>query len=311
MNKLLIIAVLTLSILALLAGCQGAATSPSTSPSPSSPVIITDDLGRSVSIKTAPQRIISLAPSNTEILFSLGLDDKIVGVSDYCNYPEAAKSKPHVAGYSTPDIEKIVSLQPDLVLASDIHKTEVIPALEKLGITVLAFKPATLDAVMKDISLAGSVTGRGQSAGAIVSSLQKRIQAVADKTAALTSAARPRVLYITWHDPLWTAGRGTIIHDLIEKAGGINIAADLSGYANITLEAAIQRNPQVILVMSSMGTNSASFDYVKTEPRFQAVDAVKNNRVYKVDADIFGRTTPRIVDGLEQLAGWIHPELFP
>jgi iron complex transport system substrate-binding protein len=303
MKYVLLIMVVAIFILIALLGCQ------SVSPTLSG-VNITDDLGRTVQIDTVPQRIISLAPSNTEILYALGLDDKIVGVTTYCNYPEAAKSKPQVSGFSQVDVEKIVAQQPDLVLASDIHKSDVIPALEKLGIKVLAIKPATLEAVLKDIEMAGKITGAGPIAGSLVSSLQKRIQSISDKTINLPTAARPRVFYVTWHDPIYTAGSKTMINDLIEKSGGVNIAADLSGYATISLESVVQRNPQVIVVMSSMGDKNTSFDYIKRESRLQATDALKNNRIYVINSDIFGRSTPRIVDGLEDLAKLTHPELF-
>jgi iron complex transport system substrate-binding protein len=303
MKYVLLIMVVAIFILIALLGCQ------SVSPTLSG-VNITDDLGRTVQIDTVPHRIISLAPSNTEILYALGLDDKIVGVTTYCNYPEAAKSKPQVSGFSQVDVEKIVAQQPDLVLASDIHKSDVIPALEKLGIKVLAIKPATLEAVLKDIELAGKITGAGPIAGSLVSSLQKRIQAISDKTINLPAAARPRVFYVTWHDPIYTAGSKTMINDLIEKSGGVNIAADLSGYATISLESVVQRNPQVIVVMSSMGDKNTSFNYIKNEPRLQATDALKSNRIYVINSDIFGRSTPRIVDGLEELAKLTHPELF-
>jgi iron complex transport system substrate-binding protein len=304
MKLCLVLCLIIVSVLVSLPGCQATNETPV-------PVSIIDDLGRSVQINTAPQRIISLAPSNTEILFALGLEDKIVGVTSYCNYPEAAKSKPQVSGFSQVDVEKVVAQQPDLVLASDIHKADVIPALEKLEIKVLAIKPATLEAVMKDIQLAGNITGKTQTATDLVSSLQKRINAVADKTANLSAAEKPRVFYVTWHDPIYTAGSNTMINDLINKTGGANIASDLSGYATITLETVVQRNPQVIVVMSSMGAKNTSFDYIKSEPRLQATDAIKNQHIYLINSDIFGRTTPRIVDGLEELAKLTHPELFP
>lgn len=295
--------IIPFSVLLVFTGCQSPAETCLS-------VNITDDLGRSVQIESIPQRIISLAPSNTEILYALGLDEKIVGVTTYCNYPEAAKTKPQVSGFSQVDVEKVVAQQPDLVLASDIHKSDVIPALEKLGIKVLAIKPATIEAVLKDIKLAGQITGEDQKADALVSNLEKRIKAITEKTLILSNDIKPRVFYVTWHDPIYTAGSNTMINDLIQKTGGINIAADLSGYATITLETVVQRNPQLIVVMSSMGSKNTSFDYIRNEPRLQATDALKNNRVFMIDTDIFGRTTPRIVDGLEELAKLTHPEIF-
>jgi cobalamin transport system substrate-binding protein len=288
MKSIYLILVLVLIGVLALAGCQAS----------------------TVAIDGIPQRIISLSPSNTEIAFALGLDNQIIGVTTYDNYPPAALSKPQVSEYSSVDVEKIVSLQPDLVLADSIQKNDAVPALEKLGVKVLVLSPDTIDGIYRDIELVGQVTGKTPEANALVASLQKRVSAVTSLTAQSAGTSSPRVLYVTWHDPIWTAGGNTIINDLIDMAGGTNIAADLDGYITITLEQVIERNPQIILVMTSMGDQDTSLNYIKTEPRLQATDALKNNQLYLVDADIFGRTTPRIVDGLEQLAKIIHPELF-
>jgi iron complex transport system substrate-binding protein len=270
---------------------------------------VTDDLGRIVRIKGVPQRIISLAPSNTEMVYALGLEDRLIGVTTYDNYPPAAKDKPQVSEYSNVDIEKIVSLQPDLVLADSIHKPEVIPALEKLGITVVAIIPGSINQVLNELILLGTISGKNAQAASLVESLQKRVQAVTD-TVARANEAKPRVLYVTWHDPIWTAGDDTMVGDLFSKVGVTNIANDLSGYATISLETVIERNPQIIVVMSTMGVQNESLEYILKEPRFQATEALKNQRVYELDTDIFGRTTPRIIDGLEQLAKIVHPDLF-
>jgi iron complex transport system substrate-binding protein len=283
-----------------------ACTQTSTLPS----VTYVDDIGRNVQINRIPQRIISLSPSNTEMVYALGLQDKLVGVTSYDNYPPDAKDKPVVSDYSTVDLEKIVNAKPDLVLADSIHKNDTIPALEKLGITVYAMTPNNIDGIFNEIKALGQITGKTQAADNLVSSLNTRIKVVADKTANLTDLEKPRVLFVTWYDPIWTAGSDTMIQYLISEAGGTNIASDLNGYVTITLESVIQRNPQVIIVMSGTGTQNESLDYIMSNEQFKSTDAVKNNRVYEIDADIFGRTTPRIVDGLETLAKLIHQELF-
>jgi iron complex transport system substrate-binding protein len=275
-----------------------------------SSVTYVDDIGRTVQITGIPQRIISLSPSNTEMVYALGLQDRLVGVTSYDDYPPDAKTKPIVSDYSTVDLEKIVNAKPDLVLADNIQKNDTIPALEKLGITVYTMTPNNTDGIFNEIKVLGRITGKTQAADNLVSNLQTRIQAVADKTAKLTDAEKPCVLFVTWYDPIWTAGSDTMIQYLIDQAGGTNIAGDLYGYATITLESVIQRNPQVIVVMSSMGAQNESLDYIMSNEQFKSTDAVKNGRVYEIDADIFGRTTPRIVDGLETLAKIIHPELF-
>jgi len=278
----------------------------------SSPGTFTDDLGREVYLDSIPQRIVSLAPSNTEILFALGLEDELVGVTEFCNYPEAAKAKPKIGGFSNADIERIVALEPGLILATEIHNKTVIPALEKVGLTVFALAPKTLDKVLASITLVGEVTGETQKANQLVTSLEKRIKTITTKTKELAETERPRTLFLTWHDPLWTVGSETLINDLINKAGGENIAQDLSGHKTIDLETVIHRNPEIIIVMSGHGeAKDLPYNYVlNEEPRLGTTEAVMVGRVYQIDSDIFGRPTPRMVDGLEQLAKLIQPELF-
>ncbi len=286
------------------------ACSQTSTTSTQSSVTYTDDIGRKVQIQGIPERIVSLSPSNTEMVYALGLQDKLVGVTSYDDYPPDAKNKPVVSDYSTTDLEKIVNVKPDLVLADSIQKNDTIPALEKLGITVFTMTPNDMDGIFNDLKVLGQITGKTKEAETLVSNLKSRIQAVTDKTAKLADSQKPRVLYVTWYDPIWTAGSDTMIQYLIDQAGGTNIASDLNGYATMTLESVIQRNPQVIIVMNSMGTQDASLDFIKSNDQFKSTDAVKNGQVYEVDADIFGRTSPRIVDGLETLAKLIHPELF-
>jgi len=277
----------------------------------SPPGNIVDGLGRKVTINTVPQRIVSLAPSNTEILFALGLGDKVVGDTEYCNYPEAAKTKPKVGGFSTVDIEKVVSLRPDLVLATKIHSKTVIPALENLGIAVVALAPHSLNEILDSIALAGKITGQDKEAGEVVNDMNTRIKEITDKTQKLPPGHRPRVFYVTWHDPLWTAGPGTISNDVINLAGGQNIASDINGDKTIDLETVINRNPEVIIVSVGMGTGEdLPWQYIKSESRLKNTQALLNGRVYKIDGDLIDRPGPRIVEALEQMAQFIHPELF-
>jgi iron complex transport system substrate-binding protein len=277
----------------------------------SPPGNIVDGLGRKVTINTVPQRIVSLAPSNTEILFALGLGDKVVGDTEYCNYPEAAKTKPKVGGFSTVDTEKVVSLRPDLVLATRIHDKTIIPALENLGITVVALTPGSLNDVLDSIKLVGKITGQDKQASELVKDLSARIKEIADKTQNLSPDQRPRVFYVTWHDPLWTAGTGTLSNDVISQAGGQNIASDITGDKTIDLETVINRDPEVIIVSVGMGTGEdLPWQYIKSESRLKNTQALLNSRVYKIDGDLIHRPGPRIVEALEQIAQFIHPELF-
>ncbi len=277
----------------------------------SSPSEITDQLERVVKLDSIPQRIISLAPSNTEILFALGLADKIVAVTDYCDYPAEAKEKPSVGGYSTPNIEKIVEIQPDLILATSIHEQRIIPQLEERGITVFALDSNTLDEILEAITLVGQITGKEEAASGLVTEMQNRIKAVTDKTSGLPEGQKPRVFYITWHDPLLAPGSGTFQDDLIGKAGGTNIARNLIGYANISLEAVIEANPEVMIAGVGHGTGTdLNLQFIKDESRLRGTDARRNHRVYGVDGNLVSRPGPRIIDGLEKFAEFIHPEIF-
>jgi len=276
------------------------------------PFDVTDQMGRQVRIERTPARIISLSPGNTEIIYALGLENKLVVITEFCDYPEAAKDKPKVGGFSTVDIEQVVASQPDLILADDIHEAEVIPQLEALGLSVLGLAPKTLDEMLDAIILVGECAGRQDEAVRLVTEMRARITKITDKTRGLTQEERPRVFYILWHDPLMTIGPNTHIHELIELAGGINIAQDLEEeYPTISLETVIIENPQVIIAGSGHGEGtSLPYEFALSEERLSGIDARINNRVYEINTDLVGRPGPRMIDGLEQLAQIIHPEIF-
>jgi len=276
------------------------------------PLEVVDHVGRTVRVAELPEKVISLAPSNTEILYAIGLEDRLVGVTEYCDYPEEAKQKPKIGGYSTVDIEKVVEMEPDLVLAANIHKDEVIPRLEELGLTVFTLDPATVKEVIEAINLIGEITGKGEEASQLTLEMEGRMRAITDKTATLPEEAKPRVLYIVWHDPLMTIGPETRINELIERAGGISISRHLNeDYPKISLEAAIMANPQVIIAGSGHGSGQdVPIHFALTEPRLAKVEARLHNRVYEIDSDLTSRPGPRIVEGLERLVEFIHPEMF-
>jgi len=272
---------------------------------------ITDQLGRVVKLEGIPQRIVSLAPSNTEILFALDLADRVVAVTDYCDYPSEAQEKPSIGGFSTPNIEELVALSPDLILATSIHEKRIIPQLEGKGMAVFALNPKTLDEVLEAINLVGEITGREEEASGLVAEMGNRIKAITDQAGSLLEGQRPRVFYIVWHDPLMAAGSETLQDDLIEKAGGINIARDFTGYADISLETALADNPEVMIAGGGHGSGEdLTFQFAKAEPRLRGTDARRNDRVYMIDGNLTSRPGPRIVDGLEEFAEFIHPELF-
>jgi len=261
-----------------------------------------DDLDRLVAINGTPQRIVSLAPSNTEILFALGLEEKVVGVTDWCDYPPEALEKEKVGSYDTPDIEKIVALTPDLILVAYGTTMDVINNLIGLGLTVFGIKTTDLDDVLNDIKTVGEITDKEVEAQALTSEMESRIQAVTNQTEELEQ--RPRVFYIVWHDPLWTAGSGTFIHELIEKAGGVNICQNITGYTTISIEEVVARNPEVII------TSEWSYDWAMNATELASTNASQEGRIYQGDDDLVQRPAPRLVKGLEWFAYFIHPEIF-
>ena len=269
-------------------------------------ITIIDDLGREVTIEGIPSKIVSLAPSNTEILYALELEDKLVAVTELCNYPEDALSKEKVGGYGDVDIEKIIVINPDLILAEDLHKHEVIPALERFGFTVIALVPHNFQEVMDSIMLIGRIAGVEEKAFQIVDDMSKKIKAITDETDKINQEEKPKVLYVIWHEPIMSVGSDTRIHELIEKAGGVNIAAVAGeGYPTLALEEIINTNPQVIMV-----NDDISLQFILNESRLAVVDAFINGQIYGINADLTNRPTPRIVEALELMAKMIHPEIF-
>ena len=262
-----------------------------------------DDLGRLVAINGTPQRIVSLSPSNTETLFALGLGDRVVGVTDWCDYPSEALEKEKVGSYDTPDIEKIVALTPDLVLVAYGTTMDVINNLVGLGLTVFGIKSTDLDDVLNDIKTVGEITDKEVEAYTLTSEMAVGIQAVTNQTEELEE--RPRVFYIVWHDPLWTAGSETFIHELIEKGGGVNICQNITGYTTISIEEVVARNPEVII------TSEWSFEWARNETGpLASTNASQSGRIYTCDDNLVQRPGPRLVEGLEWFAYLIHPEIF-
>jgi len=297
-------------------GCAGGetktVTTTTTVTETATTISITDDLGREVTIEGIPSKIVSLAPSNTEILYALGLEDKLVAVTELCNYPEDALSKEKVGGYGDVDIEKIVVINPDLILAEDLHKHEVIPALERHGFTVIALVPHNFQEVMNSIMLIGRITGVEEKAFQIVDDMSKKIKAITDETDKINQEEKPKVLYVIWHEPIMSVGSDTRIHELIEKAGGVNIAAVAGeGYPTLALEEIINTNPQVIMVNEEdYEGGDISLQFILNESRLAVVDAFINGQIYGINADLTNRPTPRIVEALELMAKMIHPEIF-
>jgi iron complex transport system substrate-binding protein len=307
LNKLGLICLVAILFSSLFVSC--ASESETTTPVPTT---ITDQLGRTVTLQTTdPQRIISLAPSNTEILFALGLGDRVIAVTDYCDYPPEAKTKPSVGEYVNPDIEGILAMNPDLILATEAQTIDFFQKTENKGLTIVAISPQTFDDIISSIILIGKITGADKEAAELTASMQKRIKAVTDKTADLSPDKKPSVFFVLWHDPLMTAAKGTFIDEILTKAGGVNIFGDLESYPIVSMENVLAANPQVMVAGVGMGEGEdLPLKFITEEARLQDTSARQNNRIYSINMDILSRPGPRIVDALEEFARITHPELF-
>lgn len=260
----------------------------------------TDDMGRKIEISERPSRIISLAPSITEILFYLDLGDRVVGVTDFCNYPEEARKKPSIGFIISPDIEKIVSLKPDLVFATaEGNRPDVVDTLKRVGIKVYVLDPHNFEDIFREVLSIGELTGQTETAREKVRDLRAKIETIKKRAEGMK---RVKILYLTSIDPMISAGPGSFIHDLIEIAGGENMAAQLSTrYPRIQMEEIIMRDPEVILGPPDIIENVRAW-----KRKWDKISAVRNNQIYSIDPDIISRPGPRIVEGLKQVFQYIH-----
>jgi iron complex transport system substrate-binding protein len=288
-----------------------AACAPAVPSNEAAGITITDGLGREVQLASPAQRVVSLAPSNTEILFALGAGDKVVGRDEVSDYPAEALSLPTVGGWSGFSAEAIVALKPDLVLASEINTPELVAELEGLGLTVYYLSnPKTLEDLYVNIETVATLTGRD--ATKLTDSLKARVTAVDEKIAPLSY--RPSVFYeVDATDPSkpYTAGPGTFIDLLIGRAGGQNVvslAGITDAYPQISLEQLVIAPPDFIVLGDSMwGTTPES---VAARPGWDTLTAVTESRIFPFDDNLVSRPGPRLVDGLEALAKLLHPEVF-
>ena len=268
---------------------------------------VTDQLGRDVYIPARPRRIVSLAPSITEIVFDLEQGQRLVGVSRYSDYPPQAAKLPKVGSYVRLDIERIVALNPDLCIATkDGNPRTVIDRLTSLNIPVYVVNPHNLDAILNTILEIGTILGARDKATTLTQHMHNRIRRVNARIAKVEY--RPRVFFQIGVAPIVSVGAGTFIHELIKLAGGQNLAEGQVAYPRYSREQVLALEPE-ILIITSMARQEV-FEQVKAEwRRWPNIPAVRNERIYLVDSDLFDRPSPRLVNGLEVLTRLIHPEL--
>ncbi len=271
-------------------------------PSTVAQISLNDDLARVISLTSTPTRIISLAPSITETLFSVGAGKQVAGVTDYCNYPAEARQKPHVGGVINPSIETIISLAPDLIILSmEGNVREDFAKLVSLGIPVFVTNPRNLSGIYKSISDLGRLTGHSARAETLVTALKARERTIA---APMHLRVEQKVMLIVSLQPLIVAGSRTFIAELMELAGGLNIARTSPGtYPTYSRESVVAENPDVIIAMSDAVKSTA--ELLEAYPEWAQLSAVKNQKVFRIDSDIISRPGPRALEGLEALHSMI------
>jgi len=302
----------TLLLAVFLAACGGSAvaTDIPVAENPST-LVLTDGLGREVKLDSPAQRVVSLAPSNTEILFAIGAGSQVVGRDELSDYPEEAKAVESVGGsmgdFST---EAIVALEPDLVLASELNTPELVKTLEDLGLKVYYLpNPKSFEALYENLATVGQLTGHDVTE--LVDSLEARVTAVDEKIAPISF--RPTVFYeLDGTDPLkpWTSGPGTFVDLLIARAGGFNVGSTVQGeWAQISSEELVAANPSIILLGDAL--YGVTVESVAARTGWDSIAAVENNAIYPFNPDLATRPGPRLVEALEEMAKLLHPGLFP
>jgi len=269
-------------------------------------ILLVDDYGRTIKLDSIPERIVSTAPTPTEMLFAVGAGDLVVGVDSYSDYPAEVANITKVGDY-TLSTEVIISLQPDLIISSDLVPISQLELLEDQGIPFVILVTRTLDDVLKDLRLVGILTGHVDEANELVDELEDRIEAVTSKTQAL-DLVKPRV-YLEYY-PYWTYGPGSFGDDLIALAGGINIAENTSSeYPMLTSEFVIAQDPEIIVYTVGYMTTTTA-DEISSRPGWDVITAVSEGDIHSMDDNLLSRYGPRILDGLEDLAALLHPDLF-
>lgn len=257
-----------------------------------------------------PSRIVSLSPANTEILFALGVGDKVVGVDEWSDYPAEAKTKTKLTGLR-PNVEQVIGLNPDVVMYVG-GMQDMIAQLEGKNLKVVVLAPKDLEGIYKDIEMVGKLTGTEETARKLVAGLRQRAEAVVSKT---KNAPKPRVFYeIDASDPTrpYTAGPGSFVDALIGMAGGTNVAANAKAqWAQFSLEELIKADPEIVVLADALvPTNPQTPELVAKRNGWEQLTAVKKKAIYPIDTNEVSRPGPRIVEGLEKLAAILHPELF-
>lgn len=273
------------------------------------PLTVTDATGESFTFEKAPTKIVSVSPAETESLFALGLDNEIIGVSDYDDYPEAAKTKTKMGGVTKPNEESIIAADADIVFTGISMSEDAVKKLRELGITIFKTDPKSIDDVINNIETFGKITDHQEQAQKLVTQMKKDVTDVTEAVKAVKPEEKKKV-YIEF-SPGWTVGKGEFMDELINVAGATNIAADKESWYQINEENVIASNPDVILYANDVVEDNKTLDQIiKARSGWDQIRAVKNNAVIGLDANLLSRPGPRVTQGLKDVAKAIYPDLF-
>ena len=278
----------------------------------------TDVAGTTVTVHNVPQRIVSLIPGNTELLFAVGAGRSVVGVTNYCDYPPEAGEIAKIGDLTAMSLEKIVALDPDLVLASTGNSRELIFSLRALDVPVFVIDPQSVEEVLDAIATVGRLAGREEAARELLAGYRQRLAAVSDRVGDLAESERPSVFVGSpFRDENWTPGPETFVSAVIRRAGGRNVADDLAPrtWAVYNLEHIVSRNPQVLLSTLGEGQDPEEstkryLERAKALKGWQDLDAVRDERVVLIPENWLLRPAPRLIRAIETLAAALHPNLF-
>jgi iron complex transport system substrate-binding protein len=287
-----------------------ATTAPAAAKQTKYPLTVKDATGKEFVFEKAPTRIVSVSPAETEALFAIGLNDQIVGVSDFDDYPEAAKSKKKMGGIVMPNTEAMIAANADLIITGVSMKAETVEKLRALNLNVFKVEPKKLDDAIADITLFGQITDHQEQAEKVVAKMKADRQKVLDAVKSVKQEAKKKV-YVEFSAG-WTVGSGEFMDELITLSGGVNVAADMKGWYQISEEKIIQQNPNVILFTKDAideKSKKTLDQIIRERSGWNESDAIKNNRVIGLDGNLISRPGPRLTDGLLEMAKGIYPEL--
>lgn len=269
---------------------------------------ITDIKGKTVVLNKTPERIVSLSPTNTEIVFALDAGEKLVGVTSFCDYPEEAKEIDKIGDFENPNIELIKKMDPDLVLAGGFLQEDLMAALEELGIPVASTEAAGVESIYDSIAMIGKLVGQETKAEELINNIHKDIEEIENK---VMGKEKPKVFYLVWKDPIFTAGQGTYINEIIQIAGGQNVASEIEGWGQYSFEELLKQDPDILIAAYHSTDEGMRKEDIMEDELFSKLPCVRDGKIHIMsDDNIVSRPGPRVVEAIREMAETLHGDAF-